>query len=157
MRILTLLLGLLAFVSCSLLTLANAHAQNTGGDAVLGVWKNGEGTGLIQITKRGDKYYGKIVWLKIPNDPNGKPRVDEKNPDETLRSRPLKGMENMRDFIYNGKDKWEDGRIYDPKNGHDYACTMTLTNPNTLEVRGYVGISVFGRTDTWTRQVSKKK
>lgn len=131
-------------------------AQKAEADAVLGVWKNGEGTALVQITKKEDaKYYGKIVWLKIPNNDQGKPKVDINNPDEKLRSRPLKGMENMRSFSYKGDGLWEDGQIYDPKNGNDYSCKMTLTDPNTLEVRGFIGISLLGRTDVWKRQQKK--
>jgi uncharacterized protein (DUF2147 family) len=125
-------------------------------DAVLGVWKNGEGTGMIQIFKKSDnKYYGRIVWLKVPNDPDGQPRTDINNPDETKRKQPLKGLENMRGFVHSGENKWEQGNIYDPKNGNDYSCEMTLTDPNTLEVRGFIGVSLFGRTDVWKRQVKK--
>ncbi|UYZ61458.1 DUF2147 domain-containing protein [Hymenobacter weizhouensis] len=136
------------------LTLALA-ADNP--DAVLGVWKNGEGTGMVQIYKRGDKYFGRIVWLKVANNPNGTPRTDSNNPEEKLRNRPLKGLENMRDFTYVGNNKWESGKIYDPKNGSDYSCEMTLVDENTLEVRGFIGVSLFGRTDVWKRQVMKKK
>jgi uncharacterized protein (DUF2147 family) len=125
-------------------------------DAVLGVWKNGEGTGLVQIYKKEDaKFYGRIVWLKIANDPQGKPRTDINNPEEKLRTRPLKMMENMRDFTYSGKGVWEEGLIYDPKTGNDYKCKMTLTDANTLEVRGFIGISLLGRTDVWKRQLKK--
>lgn len=124
-------------------------------DAVLGVWKNGEGTGMIQIYKKGDKYYGRLVWLKVPNNPDGTPRTDVNNPDETKRKTPLKGLENMRDFTAAGDNKWENGKIYDPKNGSDYSCEMTLVDPNTLEVRGFIGVSLFGRTDVWKRQVKK--
>jgi len=123
----TLLLAFVAFLPLPL------QAQKAGADAVLGVWKNGEGTALVQIYKKDDaKYYGKIVWLKIPNNDEGKPKVDINNPEEKLRSRPLKGMENMRSFSYSGDGLWEDGQIYDPKNGNDYSCKMTLTDPNTL-------------------------
>jgi hypothetical protein len=45
--------------------------------------------------------------------------------------------------------------IYDPKNGNTYSCTIKMLNPNTLEVRGYIGVSLIGRTDTWTKQVAK--
>jgi len=128
-------------------------AQNP--DAALGVWKNGEGTGMVQIYKKGDKYFGKVVWLKVPNDPDGKPRADINNSEEGLRNRPLKGMENLRDFIFKGDNKWEEGRIYDPKTGNDYACDMKLVDENTLEVRGFIGVSLFGRTDVWKRQVKK--
>ncbi|MFN3851498.1 MAG: DUF2147 domain-containing protein [Spirosomataceae bacterium] len=124
-------------------------------DAILGVWKNGEGTGLVQIYKKGDKYYGKIVWLKVANNADGTPRTDINNPDEKLKTRPLKGLENLRDFKHSGEKKWEGGQIYDPKTGNDYSCEMTLVDDNTLEVRGFIGISLFGRTDVWKRQVKK--
>ena len=128
-------------------------AQNA--DAVLGVWKNGEGTGMVQIYKKGDKYFGRIVWLKVTNDPDGTPRKDLNNPDEKLRTRPLKGLENLSSFVSKGEGKWEDGNIYDPKTGNDYSCEMKLVDENTLEVRGYIGVSLFGRTDVWKRQVKK--
>jgi len=124
-------------------------------DAVLGVWKNGEGTGMIQIYKQGDKYFGRIVWLQVPNNPDGTPRTDVNNPEEKMRKSPLKGLVNMRDFTHSGEGKWASGRIYDPKNGKDYSCEMTLTDPNTLEVRGFIGVALFGRTDVWKRQVKK--
>ena len=107
---------LLSFV-VGLLATITVLANNP--DAVLGVWKNGEGTGMVQVYKKGDKYFGRIVWLKVANDAAGKPRTDLNNPDEKLRTRTLKGMENLRDFAFKGDNKWEGGRIYDPKNGND--------------------------------------
>ena len=142
------------FVVFSLL-LANLKVSAQSADAVLGVWKNGEGTGMVQIYKKGDKYFGKLVWLKVPNDANGKPRTDINNPEEKLQSRPLKGLENLREFVFKGENKWEEGNIYDPKTGNDYSCEMKLVDENTLEVRGYIGVSLFGRTDVWKRQVKK--
>lgn len=130
-----------------------ALAQNP--DAILGVWKNGEGTGMVQVYKRGDKYFGKVVWLKVPNNPDGTPRTDVNNPDEKLRTRPLKGLENLRNFVHKGDNVWEEGQVYDPKTGNDYSCEMKLVDANTLEVRGYIGVSLFGRTDVWKRQVKK--
>ncbi|MCC2548622.1 DUF2147 domain-containing protein [Hymenobacter sp. BT175] len=151
-------IGLVLFLNFLLVVLAvqAAHlAPNP--DAVIGVWKNGEGTGMIQIYKKSDnKYYGRLVWLKVPNNPDGTPRTDVNNPDESKRKVKLKGLENMREFTYAGENKWENGKIYDPKNGSDYSCEMTLTDPNTLEVRGFIGVSLFGRTDVWKRQIAKK-
>ena len=132
---------------------SNTFAQQA--DAVLGVWKNGEGTGMVQVYKKGDKYFGKLVWLKIQNDADGKPRTDINNPEENLKNRQLKGLENLRDFTFKGENKWEGGRIYDPKTGSDYSCEMKLIDENTLEVRGYIGVSLFGRTDVWKRQIKK--
>lgn len=125
-------------------------------DAIIGVWKNGEGTGMVQIYKKGEKYFGKIVWLKVANNADGSPRTDINNPDEKLRTNPLKGIENLRDFKYMGDNKWEEGNIYDPKVGKDYSCEMKMVDSNTLEVRGFIGVSLFGRTDVWKRQQAKK-
>lgn len=125
-------------------------------DAVIGFWKTGDGKAIVQIYKKGEHYFGKIVWLAEPNDPQTKaPKKDLKNEDEKLRSRLILGMENLSGFKYVSKGLWEDGTIYDPKSGETYSCTVKLTDANTLDVRGYVGISLFGRTDIWKRQKVK--
>lgn len=143
---------------CCLLCLpAILHAQNEA-DAIIGNWKNGEGTGVIQIYKTTSGHYaGKIVWLKEPIDPDtGKPKLDKRNPDESKRNTPTLGLVNMGSFSYNAEGKeWTDGFIYDPKTGKEYSCKMKLKNANALEVRGYIGLSIFGRTDNWSRQVRK--
>jgi uncharacterized protein (DUF2147 family) len=125
-------------------------------DDIVGVWKNGEGTGLIQISKGNDgKYYGKIVWLKVANNSDGTPRTDINNPDEKLRARSLRGLENLQGFKWVSDGIWEEGTIYDPKVGKTYSCTIKMPDWYTLEVRGYIGISAFGRTDVWKRQEKK--
>lgn len=60
-------------------------------------------------------------------------------------------MPLMYNFKYEGGNVWGDGKIYNPEDGKEYNCKMTLKDPNTLEVRGYVGISLFGKNQTWTR------
>ena len=125
-------------------------------DAIVGVWKTGEGNAMVRIYKNGEKYQGKIVWLKEPNDPEtGKPKQDKNHPEEATRTRPVLGMINIWSFSYKETNLWDDGKIYDPKNGSTYSCTIKMINPNTLEVRGYIGIAIIGRTDTWTRQQAK--
>lgn len=127
--------------------------QQTSPDAILGSWKNGEGTGIIQIVKNGEKYQGKIIWLKEPIDSEtGKPKLDKHHPDEKNHSRPVMGLTNMWGFSYTGNKEWTGGKIYDPKNGKTYSCKIAMENNNTLKVRGFIGISLIGRTDTWTRQ-----
>lgn len=142
----------LLFLLCSS---ASSPQISSGGDAILGVWLTGTGKGKIKIYKEGDKYYGKLVWLRDPNYENGTPKVDKHNPDNSKKNNPLLGILNLRHFTFAGKNKWEDGKIYDPENGKEYSCKIELVNENTLEVRGYVGISLFGRTDVWKRQADK--
>jgi uncharacterized protein (DUF2147 family) len=145
-------LSVLIAILFSTITVALANP-----DAIVGFWRTGEGNAVVQIYKSGDKYFGKIVWLKEPNDPEtGKPKLDKKNSDDKLKARPLLGLENLRDFKFIKEGLWEDGKIYDPKGGEDYSCTIKLVDANTIEVRGYVGISLFGKTDTWKRQNVKK-
>jgi len=121
-------------------------------DAVVGTWLNGTKLGHIQIYKQGNQYFGKLIWLKEPTDPaTGKPKTDGKNTNAALRSRGLMGLNVMTGFKYGGDNVWENGKIYNPEDGKEYSCKMTLKDPSTLDVRGYVGISLLGKTQTWTR------
>jgi len=145
----------LGFIALSFFSLSYAGGGDE--DKLVGVWQPSDGRSYVKIDKIGNKFYGRVVWLKEPNDEDGNPRVDTNNPDEALRSTPLKGYRILKDFIYNEKEGiWEDGTIYDPKNGTTYNCKIVLTEDNQIEVRGYVGTAVFGRTDVWTRLVKKK-
>lgn len=119
-------------------------------DAIEGIWNNEEGTARIKIYKaKNDKYYGKIDWLKEPVR-DGKARVDEHNPDKNKRTEPLLGLIILKGFEKDGDNKYDEGTIYDPKNGKTYSCTITRKG-NKLDVRGYVGISWIGRTAVWTK------
>lgn len=124
--------------------------------AIIGVWKTGDGNAMVRIYKNGEKFQGKIVWLKEPIDPEtGKPKLDKNHSEEANRTRPILGLVNIWGFSFKEKNIWDEGNIYDPKNGNTYSCTMKLINANALEVRGFIGVSLIGRTDTWTRQVAK--
>jgi uncharacterized protein (DUF2147 family) len=119
-------------------------------DAVLGSWSNPSGNDHILIYKKGNKYFGKLDWIKVLNDENGKPKTDKKNPNDALKSRPMLGLELLKDFVFDGDDMYVDGNIYDPQNGKTYSCKMTLDGTK-LKIRGYIGISLIGRTEVWTR------
>ncbi len=138
-----------------------SYAQSSDeADRLLGVWEPSHGKAKVKIDKIGDKYYGKIVWLKIPIDPEtGNPKIDKNNPDEKLRSTPLRGYRILKDFSYTDKGEWTEGTIYDPENGNTYSSTIKMTDENTLDIRGYIGISALGRTDVWKRlkMPAKKK
>lgn len=124
---------------------------SSGADSVAGLWLTQDGKAKIQIFKEGDHYSGRIVWLLHPNMPDGQPKLDFHNPDEKLRTRPIMGLKLLQNFKYQGNNIWDDGEVYDPTGGKTYSCKMTLIDANKLEVRGYIGFSLFGRTETWTR------
>jgi uncharacterized protein (DUF2147 family) len=127
-------------------------AQTHKADDVVGVWLNQEGTGKVQIFRVSANYYGKIVWLKEPNDSiTGKPRTDVENPDPKMKTVPLLGLVNLKGFSFNGEDEWKDGTIYDPKNGKTYKCYIEFESADVLKIRGYIGVSLLGRTTLWKR------
>lgn len=119
-------------------------------DAVMGKWLNKDGDAHIQIYKSGSSYDGKLIWLKNPKDEAGKAKVDVKNPSANLKTRPILGLQLLNNFTYDD-GTWEDGTIYDPKSGKTYSCKMTMNGNDKLNVRGYMGISLIGRTDVWSR------
>ncbi|MEI6948393.1 DUF2147 domain-containing protein [Paraflavisolibacter sp. H34] len=139
---------LIALLLVSIAFMAPLFAQNA--DAVLGTWLSEEKDAKILIYKTGDKYFGKLVWLKTPYEADGKtPKTDKKNGSAALRSRPLQNLVILTNFSYDD-GAWEDGKIYDPESGKTYSSTMKIEG-NNLRLRGYIGISAFGRTAVWTK------
>ncbi|MCC5929405.1 MAG: DUF2147 domain-containing protein [Cyclobacteriaceae bacterium] len=120
-------------------------AINNNPERILGKWYNEEKSAKIEIYKEEGKFHGKIVWL-IENEDH----LDENNPDKNLRERPLMGLDLLKNFEYvNGE--WKNGSIYDPRNGKTYNSYLKLEKNNVLQVRGYVGISLIGKTTYWEK------
>ncbi len=124
-----------------------AFAQS---DPLEGGWYNEDKTAKVHIYKsRDNKFYGKVEWLKVPNR-DGKPKVDARNPDESKRSQPIVGLVILKGFKKTDDNLYENGTIYDPKNGKTYSCKITREG-NKLDVRGYIGVSMLGRSTTWIK------
>jgi uncharacterized protein (DUF2147 family) len=142
-----LLAGLLAMFGIA------AHGQpqeTTSADALLGEWTTADGKARVEIYKCDSLYCGKIVWLKEPVK-NGKEVVDDKNPDPALQNKPVIGLVIVWGFAFDGEDEWTGGKVYDPESGDTYSGKMTLKDPHTLRLRGYILIPLLGRTEVWTR------
>ncbi len=137
-----LLLPLLIFYSIG--SIANE------GEAVIGQWFTSDKTGKIELYPCGGKLCGKIVWLENPPPVYGNPPKDVNNPNASLRGRELIGMNLLEGFVKKGDNYWEGGTIYDPENGKTYKCNMKLEG-DVLNVRGYIGFSLLGRTEKWTK------
>jgi len=135
---------LIALLIISFSFVKMGYSQAVMKDAVLGEWLAESKDGKVLIYKQGEKYFGKISWGRDGD------RKDVNNPDDKLKTQPVIGSVILRGFDFTGKI-WENGTIYDPSNGKTYSCTIKIKKPNELEIRGYVGISLLGRTTTWTR------
>jgi uncharacterized protein (DUF2147 family) len=142
-------LGLLLLFSAVLV--ASFTFNHSSEEQIMGEWLTGNKKAKIKIFKKNDRYYGTIIWLMEPLK-DGKPKTDTHNPDASKRNQPIMGLMLLTAFKYGGDNEWEDGHIYDPEEGKTYSCNLTLKdNGKTLHVRGYIGISLIGRTDVWTR------
>jgi uncharacterized protein (DUF2147 family) len=134
-----------------LLGVVTADAGATSPSAE-GSWLTQKHDGIIEIFRcDGETLCGKLAWFRIkPDDPNPQ-ALDLNNPDPAGRNRSLCGLVFMTGFKAAGPDHWEDGAIYDPDSGKTYHAKMTLRSDGTLDLHGYIGISLIGRSEIWTR------
>jgi uncharacterized protein (DUF2147 family) len=118
----------------------------------VGTWITEDGAGHIAITPCAERLCGKLTWLEDPLDADGKPVTDRNNPDPALHDRPVLGLTILTDLApTRRRNVWDGGTIYDPQTGNTYRVRLTLTDPRTLQVRGYIGTPMLGRTTTWRR------
>jgi uncharacterized protein (DUF2147 family) len=126
-------------------------SQDSDRERILGTWLTAGGESKVEIYRCDSvTFCGKIIWLRDPLK-EGKPVTDDKNPEDSLKSRPVLGLQILRGFTYAGDRLWSGGKIYDPKSGNDYSAKMTLVDEQNLDLRGYVVIPLFGRTEKWAR------
>jgi len=140
--------GMILVAVLALIGSSTAVAQSE----IEGVWINGDGDGWIELQINNGVLEGKIVGS--PDDPeNRKPsRLDVENPDKALRSRAVRGLTMISGFRADGAGRWTGGRVYDPNSGNTYRGTITVIDIDTLKLRGFIGISLFGRTEFWRRR-----
>ncbi|ALD19919.1 DUF2147 domain-containing protein [Hymenobacter sp. DG25A] len=136
------------FLLLLLVVLAGAMPEPAGKvspTAIVGFWQPANKLGVLRIYEENGLFYGVVVGPISPQ------YLDAQNPDATLRTRDLLGTIILKSFRFDGKNAWRGGTVYDPENGKTYKCILRLRNANTLVVRGYIGISLVGRTVIWTR------
>jgi uncharacterized protein (DUF2147 family) len=155
-------IGIIAIVLASL-GYFSARAYGNEADDIVGFWNTKDGQAQFEIYRCGDEYCGKISWLKEPNYPAnekrelaGRPKMDLENPDPNLRTRTQLGLQLIEGFSYVGEEKWEGGKIYNPEDGKKYRCKIWLDGNDRLKLRGYIGFSLLGRTETWIRAAAPR-
>jgi uncharacterized protein (DUF2147 family) len=115
----------------------------------VGLWKTQDAQ--IEIFEEDGKLSGKIAALNKQYTSDGVEKTDISNPDPAKRSRPLVGMVFMSGFTPEGSGRWDHGTVYDPKTGNTYASFLEYHGGDTLKLRGYIGISLIGRTAVWSK------
>ena len=118
---------------------------------ILGLWIPEEKDSVYEMFTCGDAICGKVAELSKPLNSEGKPKVDTLNKDESLRSRPILGMVFLNGLVKKSKGKWKNGTIYNARDGKTYSALMKLKKDGSLEVRGYIGTPMLGKSNIWYR------
>jgi uncharacterized protein (DUF2147 family) len=127
--------------------------QDARGADPTGLWWAEGGAAQIEITRCGDALCGRIVWLRSPLDESGCPVRDAENPDAALRGRGLIGIDLLERLRPSSHDRreWAGGYVYDPTSGRSYSAVLRMDGPDRIQLRGYLGFELLGRTTTWFR------
>lgn len=116
-------------------------------DDILGIWLADDNEVKVEVYKVNNEYFGKIIWLKEPNDKNGNPKKDKNNPDPAKRNNPAIGILILKNIIFK-EGKWM-GTIYGPKRGKETQCTLQLKSKDVLV--GTVTYGLLSGSRTWQR------
>lgn len=152
----TLLICRLVAVGFIVLPFANAAAAAD----IEGLWLTEEADAIVRIAPCRDDaeaLCGRLVWVNEPLDDQNRLELDDENPDAELRKRPILGLPILQGFpIEADGGVYEGGTIYDPNNGKTYRCKITRDDitpdgPEKLKIRGFIGVSLLGRTTVWRR------
>ncbi len=140
---------------CLLAVSLPVTSELSGGAAFSGEWVMADGSAIVAIEQTQDAWQIRILAIRDPaytsadDGPQaGEPRIDLHNPNQALRSRGLEQLLIGEGFTLDG-DTLTGGRIYDPGSGNSYKSTLTLMPDGLLQVRGFIGISLLGRTMYW--------
>ncbi|HLZ65271.1 MAG TPA: DUF2147 domain-containing protein [Aliidongia sp.] len=144
-----LILGLALLVGAGMPLLASP--ARAAGDDITGWWFDETKRAGILIQPCGQQLCGKIAWLRAPLDDAGKEKLDTKNSDPKLKTRPLCQLPMIGGFNKAGEREWEDGWIYNPEDGDTYKSRMVLQDDGALRVRGFIGVPWLGKSQIWTR------
>jgi len=141
LRVVTALAGLIALGSP-----ASADPREAG------IWYDDTGKGAVKIEIcTPTTLCGKIYWLKEPLTPSGEPKIDRYNPDASMRTRPICGLPVLGNLEQLSGGGFDNGWVYDPKEGKSYSVALDLIGPDKLKVTGYKGMRFLGKSFIWTR------
>ncbi|WP_339880085.1 DUF2147 domain-containing protein [uncultured Algoriphagus sp.] len=125
-----------------------SFAQSLPANAILGVWESDDSDPKLKFEfyKSGERYFGKLLYASNMYEEDGiTPKKDFKNPDELLRDRSRLGITNITDLTYSDGE-YSGGKLYNPEEGRTYSVTAKLNNAMEMDLRGYVGFSILGKT-----------
>ena len=139
-----------ALMAMATITTLRAQANP---NAIVGTWESDQKDVRMEYFEDGDHFSARLLWgNKIVETDNVTSKKDSKNPDPSLRSRNIIGIVSLTGLKWDGK-QYTDGKIYDPPSGKTYSCKAWMED-DKLQLRGFLGLSMMGRTVSWHRFTS---
>ncbi len=134
-----------------LTTITLILAFSISSQTIFGKWNSkndetGEVDSVIEVYEKEGKAYAKIIEIKDADRQNSVCEQCE----GSNKNKKILGLNILTGLEKDGKE-WSGGTILDPRNGKVYKCYIKLTNKNKLKIRGYIGVSLFGKTAYWYR------
>ena len=117
---------------------AGAMVGPAAADSAQGTWRLANGDVTVRISPCGSKLCGYVVALARPLDKAGRPKVDHENPNPSLRSRPVMGLQILSNMQAKKDGQWT-GTIYNADDGNTYSAYMSLQGGSTMKVKACVG------------------
>jgi uncharacterized protein (DUF2147 family) len=141
--------------SIAIITLLGAMlagpALTDSGHPILGVWLMNDKDSAAEFYDCGDKICARLVWLRSPNSADGRPRVDQHNPDPALRDRPLCGLKFISSLSPKSPTHLDGGKVYSAGAGKTYDLSVDVESPTRIRMHGYIGTPLLGQTFIMTR------
>ena len=132
---------IISFLLFSFLSMSSVYANEPNG-----LWLTENKRSVVKLSPCGEKLCGNIAWII-----EGGMQFDTKNPDETLRQKPMCGLKIVKGLNKKSDTQWSGGKIYKADDGDTYNASLKMIDDNTLKVRGYIGVPMFGKSQIWTR------
>ncbi|MDP9958024.1 uncharacterized protein (DUF2147 family) [Epilithonimonas hungarica] len=143
----------LLLLSMMILISSLSFAQKLSADKIIGNWESIDGDVKLkfEIFRQNGKYFGKLLWASNMFEADGKtPKKDFKNPDVKLRNRSRQNIINITNLTFDDGE-YSGGKLYNPTDGNSYSLKAKLTDINNLQFRGYMGVSLLGKTMKFRR------
>lgn len=126
--------------------------SQSGDDQLVGRWYTEKCKAAFDFFRSGEEYQARLIPFEIPD------LIDSHNPVDSLKNRRLSGAITIYGLRYDAKaQRWHDGKVYNPENGKTYSCVCVITTEGTLHFRGFIGVSVLGGSQVWTKGPCDKK
>jgi hypothetical protein len=126
--------GILLLIIFGFVGLTSTQTSSKEADAIIGTWLMPDDEGIIEIFKENGYYNGKIIWMKGKEE-DGSPLKDKENPVDSLRNRPVEGLQVMDGFTYDEEDNaWTGGTFYAAKKGKHVEPEFVMEDENHLEI-----------------------